>query len=109
MSVQHANSHMFLSPKRYNKRIQDSFLTQKLLCKGYLVFFCFVQYSCDDYLNKESVLKVVSIVNKRDRNQLSIWVDYIFTKANKYRKEKKDCISFYEFKNLILNTGDVMR
>jgi hypothetical protein len=55
-------------------------------------------------LTKDSLFKVLAMANKKEKNQVSMWVDMYFGGANLLRGYNKDCISFSEYKELVIKS-----
>lgn len=102
-SAQKVSAFNIFSLKRYDKKIQKRFLVQKMLCKGYLVFFCCVQYDVGPCLTKESLFKVLVMANKKEKTQVMMWVDWCISSANSQRGRNQDFIKFHEFMSLVIN------
>ena len=66
-----------------------------------------LQFEVGMYLTKESLFKVLIMANKKEKTQVSIWVNLYFTGANSLRGSNKEYISFNEFKTLVIKSIDV--
>lgn len=102
-SVQRASAFTFFSLRRYDKKIQKNSKLKKLICKFYLVFFCFLQQEVGPRLNKDNLIKVLTMADKKEKNQVSMLADGLLSNANKLRKSVRESISFDEFIILILS------
>ncbi|CAG9311242.1 unnamed protein product [Blepharisma stoltei] len=87
------NSPYFLSIKKFGKERKRIFQLQRML-----FFFCFVEYETGKNLGRESLLKVLDMVERRIKPQLEMWVDLIMKKAQR----PKEKLSFEDFKSIII-------
>ena len=68
-----------------------------MICKRYLVFFSFLTVDSGPLLEKEKLLLVLSMANKKEKTQLDIWAERFIAGANKFKKVPQESISFDEF------------
>lgn len=104
VAAQKVSAFNIFSLKRYDKKLQKRFLVQKMLCKKYLVFFCFVQFDFGSGLTKEQLFKVLVMANKKEKTQVMMWVDWFISAANTQRGSNQDFIKFHEFSGLVINS-----
>lgn len=102
-STRGVSAFAIFSIKHYDKKLQKIFQIQKMLCKVHLVFFCFVQIEYGAYIIRQNLVKVLTLVNIKEKTQLNIWADNLIGGANKMAGSGKDYISFNEFYRYITN------
>jgi hypothetical protein len=96
-STRGVSAFAFFSLKRYDKKLQKDFLIQKMLCNNHSVFFSFCQVEFGLFITRQNLVKILSLVNIKEKTQLHIWADQLITGSNKVINSGKDYIGFPEF------------
>lgn len=91
----------FVSSK-FIKLKNKSFYVQKMLCKGYLVFYSVVNFYTGEDLDRDNLAKALGMVEKRSKIYLENHVEKIMDRLAELHKHPMHSISFNDFYKIIL-------
>ena len=66
-----------------------------------------MQWEVGPYLTKDPLFKVLVMANKKEKTQVAMWVNLYLSGANSLRGSNKDCITFNEFKTIVIRSISV--
>ena len=78
-------------------------LSKKLFVSLILVYFCIVSYEIAEDLDRETLKKALSMVERKPNTYLDIWVDLYMEKNSKLRSFNTSKISFGIFFDILVN------
>ena len=86
---------------RFYKKKGDNFYVQKLLCKRYLVFYSVVQFYVGEDLDREALIKALSLAERKPKAQLENQADVFFEQYQGMIRRPSSRIPFSAFYKII--------
>ena len=102
--IHNGSNWKFFSVKKIKLDEKDNLMRLKLICKGYLVFYCVVMFEKEDDLDREALKKALNMVEKHTNVHLEMLADLYLSKVREAKPYGPSKISFQDYYNIIVNS-----